>query len=151
LTGRTLHPPRDGGLALNAPVRPPAPEWQRFAACRGSDPTLFHGTAAAHRQAQVLCRRCPVSEICLWSAMADHRQISDTGQRRQSTWAWRWAAAVPWKRVGSLPRQAAKRCHSGAGGRTGALRASPPSRGGCKVRPVKAEFSFRELTGGRPG
>ena len=71
MTGRTLHPPCDGGLALNAPVRPPAPEWWRSAACRGSDPTIFHGTPVAHRQAQVLCRRCPVSEICLWSAMVD--------------------------------------------------------------------------------
>ena len=66
----TLHPPCDGGLGGHASFRPNAPEWWRSAACRGSDPTLFHGTPAAHRQAQALCRRCPVSEICLWSAMA---------------------------------------------------------------------------------
>jgi len=71
LAALTLHPPCDGGLAPNAPVRPPAPEWWRFAACRGSDPGLFHGTPAGHRQAQILCRRCPVSEICLWFAMVD--------------------------------------------------------------------------------
>ncbi len=65
----TLHPPCDGGLAPNASFRPPKPEWWRSAACRGSDPALFHGTAAAHRQAQLLCLRCPVAEICLWSAM----------------------------------------------------------------------------------
>ncbi|MDQ6727829.1 MAG: WhiB family transcriptional regulator [Actinomycetota bacterium] len=65
----TLHPPCDGGLAPNVRFRPPAPEWQRFAACRGSDPALFHGTPATHRKAQLLCRRCPVAEICLWSAM----------------------------------------------------------------------------------
>jgi hypothetical protein len=65
----TLHPPCDGGLAPHASFRPPRPEWWRFAACRGSDPGLFHGTPAAHRQAQLLCRRCPVAEICLWSAM----------------------------------------------------------------------------------
>ena len=65
----TLHPPRDGGLVPDTLLRPPAPEWQRFAACRGSDPTLFHGTPSAHRRAQLLCRRCPVAEICLWSAM----------------------------------------------------------------------------------
>ena len=67
----TLHPPCDGGLALDALFRPPGPEWQGSAACRGSDPTLFHGTPAAHRRAQLLCRRCPVAEICLWSAMVD--------------------------------------------------------------------------------
>ncbi len=67
----TLHPPCDGGLALDALFRPPGPEWQGSAACRGSDPTLFHGTAYAHRRAQLLCRRCPVAEICLWSAMVD--------------------------------------------------------------------------------
>ena len=71
MVARTLHPPCDGGLGGHASFRPPAPEWWRSAACRGSDPTLFHGTPAAHRQAQLLCRRCPVSEICLWSAMAD--------------------------------------------------------------------------------
>ena len=65
----TLHPPCDGGLAPNASFRPPRPEWWRSAACRGSDPGLFHGTPATHRQAQLLCRRCPVAEICLWSAM----------------------------------------------------------------------------------
>ncbi|MGH9156978.1 MAG: WhiB family transcriptional regulator [Acidimicrobiales bacterium] len=70
MVARTLHPPCDGGLDTNASFRPTAPEWQRFAACRGSDPALFHGTPTAHRQAQLLCRRCPVSEICLWSAMA---------------------------------------------------------------------------------
>ena len=67
----TLHPPCDGGLDTDAPSRPPAPEWQLSGACRGSDPTLFHGTPAGHRRAQLLCRRCPVSEICLWSAMVD--------------------------------------------------------------------------------
>ena len=67
----TLHPPCDGGLDTNALFPPPAPEWWRSAACRASDPALFHGTPAGHRQAQVLCRRCPVAEICLWSAMAD--------------------------------------------------------------------------------
>ncbi len=65
----TLHPPCDGGLALNASFRPPRPEWWRSSACRGSDPDLFHGTPAAHCRAQLLCRRCPVAEICLWSAM----------------------------------------------------------------------------------
>lgn len=65
----TLHPPCDGGLALDALIRPPAPEWQRSAACRGSEPTLFHGTPTAHRRAQLLCGRCPVAGICLWSAM----------------------------------------------------------------------------------
>lgn len=65
----TLHPPCDGGLALDARFRPPAPEWQRSAACRGSDPALFHGSPAAHRRAQLLCRRCGVASICLWSAM----------------------------------------------------------------------------------
>ena len=67
----TLHPPCDGGLATHALFRPPAPEWQRSATCRGSDPTLFHSTAAAHRRAQLLCRRCPVAEVCLWSAMVE--------------------------------------------------------------------------------
>jgi hypothetical protein len=47
------------------------PYWWRFAACRGSDPGLFHSTPAGHRQAQAVCRRCPVAEICLWSAMVD--------------------------------------------------------------------------------
>jgi len=69
LVAPTLHPPCDGGLALDAPSRPPRPEWWRSAACRGSDPALFHGTPTTHRQAQALCRRCPVAEICLWSAM----------------------------------------------------------------------------------
>ena len=59
----TLHPPYAGGLDTDALFRPPAPEWQRFAACRGSEPALFHGTPAAHRRAQFLCRRCPVAEI----------------------------------------------------------------------------------------
>ncbi len=67
----TLHPPCDGGLAPNASFRPPKPEWWRSAACRGSDPALFHGTQATHRRAQLLCRCCPVAEICLWSAMVD--------------------------------------------------------------------------------
>ncbi len=67
----TLHPPCDGGLGGDASFRPTAPEWWRSAACRGSDPALFHGTPTAHRQAQDLCRRCPVSEICLWSAMVE--------------------------------------------------------------------------------
>ena len=65
----TLHPPCDGGLAPDALFRPPAPEWQRSAACRGSDLALFHGTPTAHRRAQLLCRLCPVAEICLGSAM----------------------------------------------------------------------------------
>ena len=59
----TLHPPCDGGLALNASFPPPKPEWWRSAACRGSEPDFFHGTPATHRQAQLLCRRCPVAEI----------------------------------------------------------------------------------------
>ena len=67
----TLHPPCDGGLDTDALFRPPAPEWQRSAACRGSDPTLFHGTPSGHRRAQLLCRRCSVADICLWSAMVD--------------------------------------------------------------------------------
>ena len=67
----TLHPPYDGGLDTNALSRPPAPEWGRSAACRGSDSALFHGTPTGHRRAQLLCRRCPVAEICLWSAMVD--------------------------------------------------------------------------------
>ncbi len=67
----TLHPPYDDGLAPSASFRPPKPEWWRSAACRGSDPALFHSTPAAHRQAQLICRRCPVAEICLWSAMVD--------------------------------------------------------------------------------
>jgi len=50
----------EGNTALS---RPPVPECQRSAACRGTDPTLFHGTAAAHRRAPLLCRRCPVAEI----------------------------------------------------------------------------------------
>ncbi len=65
----TLHPPYDGGLALNAPFRPSAAEWWRSASGRGSDRALFHGTPVGHRQAQLVCRRCPVAEICLWSAM----------------------------------------------------------------------------------
>ena len=65
----TLHPPCDGGLALDAPFRPSPPEWQGSAVCRGSDPALFHGTPTAHRRAQLVCRRCPVAAICLWSAM----------------------------------------------------------------------------------
>ncbi len=70
----TLHPPCGGGLALSAPLRPPKPdkpEWWRSAACRGSDPAIFHSTPVAHRQAQAVCRRCPVADICLWSAMVD--------------------------------------------------------------------------------
>ncbi len=63
-------PPCDGGLAANDPFRP-MPEWWRFAACRDSDPGLFHGTPTGHLQAQRVCRRCPVAEICLWSAMVD--------------------------------------------------------------------------------
>ncbi len=65
----TLHPPCDGGLAPNASFRPPRPDWEASAACRGSDPGLFHGTPAGHRRAQLVCRRCPVAAICLWSAM----------------------------------------------------------------------------------
>ena len=67
----TLHPPCDGGLGGNASFRPPVPDWQRVAACRGSDPSLFHGTPTGHHRAQLVCRRCPVAEICLWSAMVD--------------------------------------------------------------------------------
>ncbi len=71
MAARTLHPPCDGGLAPNASFQPPRPEWWRSAACRGSDPGLFHSTPADHRQAQGVCRRCGVAEICLWSAMVD--------------------------------------------------------------------------------
>ncbi len=69
MAATTLHPPKDGGLVATpfAPVT--SSNWHLEAACQGSDPGLFHGTAAAHRHARAICRRCPVAEVCLWSAM----------------------------------------------------------------------------------
>jgi WhiB family transcriptional regulator, redox-sensing transcriptional regulator len=46
------------------------PDWRAYASCRGLDPSLFfHGRLDQMRQAQRVCARCPVAEICLWTAL----------------------------------------------------------------------------------
>jgi Transcription factor WhiB len=46
-----------------------AAHWRADASCRGLDPDLFHGRLDQMRQAQRVCARCPVAEICLWTAL----------------------------------------------------------------------------------
>jgi len=82
LVATTLHPPRDGGLGGNASFCAPPLDWGRSAACRGSDAGLFHGTPSQHRQAQAVCRGCPVAEVCLWSAMVEE----GSGLYRYGVW-----------------------------------------------------------------
>lgn len=69
MTTTTLHPPYDGGLGGIASKPATCANWRDAAACRGSDPGLFHGSQPL--RARAICARCPVAEVCLWTAMVD--------------------------------------------------------------------------------
>jgi WhiB family transcriptional regulator, redox-sensing transcriptional regulator len=54
-------------------VVPPAPRWQRHAACAGADVAAFYPERGVQvGQARALCRRCPVADVCLrWAVEHD--------------------------------------------------------------------------------
>lgn len=46
--------------------------WPSWAACRHAGPEVFYSTRpGSRRQAESLCGRCPVLEVCLWSAVVE--------------------------------------------------------------------------------
>jgi hypothetical protein len=49
------------------------PHWYGDAACRHLYTDPFHGTIDQLRQAQTVCRCCPVLDVCLWAAMLEDR------------------------------------------------------------------------------
>jgi WhiB family transcriptional regulator, redox-sensing transcriptional regulator len=57
----------DPGPRRRVPAR--RPEWFERAACRGSDPDIFHpersGRYVGTSLAKAICRTCPVAEGCL--------------------------------------------------------------------------------------
>jgi hypothetical protein len=64
----TVPPQSVGGI--EGPARTSAArEWRQASACRGLGPEFFHGRLDQMRQAQQVCARCPVAEICLWTTL----------------------------------------------------------------------------------
>jgi hypothetical protein len=47
------------------------PDWRQDSACAGVDVNLFYGTITDQAEAVRICRRCPVTEACLWAAMLE--------------------------------------------------------------------------------
>jgi Transcription factor WhiB len=73
-------PPRGGEagrspLAVDDKTGAPDPAWSDDAACRGVGAEEFFGATA---RGERWCRRCPVVEVCFWSAMVAE---SDAGYR----------------------------------------------------------------------
>ena len=51
-------------------VPPPDQDWRALGLCAGSDPDLWFSVGAfEHKQAKMICRRCPVRRQCLTYAM----------------------------------------------------------------------------------
>ena len=110
LARRRPHRPRSeaaGGRMLTG-------EWMGSAACQYEDPELFFDglSPVSRQQAKAVCRRCPVREACLLSAMAEERapttQTPDQNRRGRYgirgglTSGERWLLAYP----GEKPRPA---------------------------------------------
>lgn len=56
-------------------------DWQRNAACVGSDPDLFVAeTEAALLKARTFCTACPVTAACLAAALDEERGMSAAGR-----------------------------------------------------------------------
>ena len=64
---------------MNQPHRPfvAYPDWQQDALCRTIDSSVFFPSAGEHgadmhareKEAQAVCRRCPVIDACAWTAL----------------------------------------------------------------------------------
>jgi hypothetical protein len=53
------------------PVRTDTSWWRERAACRGVSLDEFYGAGAQHGGGLTWCRRCPVSQPCLWQGIAE--------------------------------------------------------------------------------
>jgi len=58
------------------------PAWQRRAACRGLDPSIFfpkRDEVRNRRRAQAVCSECPVRDICLVEALRNDEPLGIWG------------------------------------------------------------------------
>lgn len=84
MPGTTLNAPREvepkfrgAGMTRSAESRvsdfwagiPTQPEWMRDGMCAQVDPELFFPDKSGAREAKLICRGCPVQELCLQYAL----------------------------------------------------------------------------------
>ena len=56
-------------VRFDAPGQAGRWDWRQAAACRGVGSEEFFGTGPARARGRARCGSCPVSEVCLWTAM----------------------------------------------------------------------------------
>lgn len=69
-TSRDL--PRKEAFAIDTAsviIQQRPPDWRQDASCSSLGPELFHGSLPQMREAQQVCARCPVAELCLWTCL----------------------------------------------------------------------------------
>jgi len=63
--------------------------WQADAACAGTGPDAFYGSADEVDEARQLCAGCPVTRCCFWAAMVNEADAARFGV---------WGGTVPAQR-----------------------------------------------------
>lgn len=62
------------GIDRLGPIGTSASWWRSRAACRGASLDEFYGAGAQHGAGLAWCRRCPVSQPCLWEGIVDEQE-----------------------------------------------------------------------------